>query len=253
MYNIDISLKIGNETEHISIDKIKDWVTVHKNGDDFTYNVHNEKISEYTKYLAERYSNFQSFFTFTAVDGTEQSVQNQSTGWIFDDSYAAEQLKKYILENRSVSLTLTDRSKESNKWWHRVASQYDAGDKKGDCYAEVSISHQYMWVHQKGKIVLESPVVTGCPYTGHDTPQGAFIIYTKQEHATLYGPGYETEVDYWIAFADDIGFHDAYWQDSFGGDVYLTSGSHGCVNMPLDTVSKLYKIAYVNMPVYVYY
>ncbi|MEE3403498.1 MAG: L,D-transpeptidase [Acutalibacteraceae bacterium] len=50
-----------------------------------------------------------------------------------------------------------------------------------------------------------------------------------------------------------MGFHDADWQDGFGGNFYLENGSHGCVNMPDDAVEKLYQLSYVNMPVYVYY
>lgn len=39
---------------------------------------------------------------------------------------------------------------------------------------------------------------------------------------------YEEKVEYWMPFDGGIGFHDAPWRDEFGGDIYLTSGSHGC-------------------------
>ena len=45
---------------------------------------------------------------------------------------------------------------------------------------------------------------------------------------------YETPVAYWMPFNGGIGFHDATWQSSFGGNRYLSHGSHGCVNMPKD-------------------
>ena len=33
-----------------------------------------------------------------------------------------------------------------------------------------------------------------------------------------------------MPFDGGIGFHDASWRDEFGGDIYLTDGSHGCIN-----------------------
>ena len=30
----------------------------------------------------------------------------------------------------------------------------------------------------------------------------------------------------------NIGIHDASWRDTFGGTIYKTSGSHGCINVP---------------------
>ena len=43
---------------------------------------------------------------------------------------------------------------------------------------------------------------------------------------------YEQPVTYWMPFNGGIGFHDADWQPYFGGDRYLTGGSHGCINLP---------------------
>lgn len=45
-----------------------------------------------------------------------------------------------------------------------------------------------------------------------------------------------------ISFNPDAeGFHDACWRSQFGGDIYLTNGSHGCVNMRLEDVQVLDK------------
>ena len=67
----------------------------------------------------------------------------------------------------------------------------------------------------------------------------------KQRDATLVGdikpetgkPEYETDVAYWMQVTSSgVGFHDAIWQTAFGGTLYQISGtgSHGCINMPLD-------------------
>lgn len=41
-----------------------------------------------------------------------------------------------------------------------------------------------------------------------------------------------------MPFNGGIGLHDSTWReaDEYGGDVYLESGSHGCINMPLELV-----------------
>ena len=49
------------------------------------------------------------------------------------------------------------------------------------------------------------------------------------------------------------GFHDADWQDAFGGNVYTYYGSHGCVNMPVDKAGELYAVLEAGTPVVVHY
>ena len=251
--DVRIELTVGDNKDILDFQKLREIVTVKQENSEYTYNADENALKEYTAGLKKKYDNHEAYISFKASDGTEMSLENKSHGWIFDADYASEMLRKYISNCQSVKLNLTDRSKESNKWWIRVYYDYDYDKKKGSSYAEVSIEQQYMWVYKDGKVVLESGVVTGNPGTESDTPKGAFHIYEKKSPCTLYSPGnYNTEVSYWMAFVDDVGFHDAEWQESFGGNTYLSNGSHGCVNLPLDVAEKLYEISYVNMPVYVY-
>ncbi len=247
-----LTMTIGDSTETLTIKDFADWITVSGTYGHYTYTVDSEKVSAYTKALADKYNNYKSHVTFTTAYGEKITLDNNTTGWIFDDAYAASVLEQQLVTAQTAKWNLTDKSPESNRWWTRIASDYDADKKKGDCYAEVSIADQYMWLFKKGKVILEGPVVTGNPNTGNDTPKGAYIIYEKNSPATLYGPGYITEVSYWMAFIDDIGFHDAEWQESFGGDNYLYNGSHGCVNLPVYFAEALYQQVYPFMPVYVY-
>ena len=73
--------------------------------------------------------------------------------------------------------------------------------------------------------------------------------------AVLIGDDYETPVTYWMPFIGElgIGFHDASWRSSFGGDIYKNSGSHGCVNLPVSAAEQLFNIVYDGMPVICYY
>ena len=64
---------------------------------------------------------------------------------------------------------------------------------------------------------------------------------------------YEQPVTYWMPFNGGIGFHDADWQPYFGGDRYLTGGSHGCINMSYSDAGKLYELIQVGDPVIMHY
>ena len=86
----------------------------------------------------------------------------------------------------------------------------------------------------------------------YDTRIGYFYIYYKQADTYLIGPGYKLHVDYWVPFDGGIGFHDAYWRYDFGGDIYKTNGSHGCINMPYYNAQQLYSMVTIGTPVYIY-
>lgn len=246
--DLTITLKFGKKTEVITADIIRSWI----NPDSSKGKWNDDAILSYARKLCEQYTNYDYYITFTDHNGEERSVVNKSIGWILSDTKTAEQLKKYAAAQKTVVLDLTDRSKSSNKWWTRVAAEYDYETMRGDTFAEVSIDSQHMWVVKNGSVILESDIITGNPNTNHDTPVGGYLVSSKSSPATLFGPGYETEVSYWVCFNFDIGFHDAVWQYYFGGDCYLYNGSHGCVNLPLDFAAALYDASYVNMPVYVY-
>ena len=79
---------------------------------------------------------------------------------------------------------------------------------------------------------MESDFVSGNLSKGWGTPAGTYPLTYKQRNAVLKGEGYRTPVDYWMPFNGGIGMHDATWRSSFGGTIYKTGGSHGCINLP---------------------
>ena len=52
---------------------------------------------------------------------------------------------------------------------------------------------------------------------------------------------YRTSVTYWMPFNGGVGIHDLSKRTSFGGDIYLYNGSHGCINTPFDAVRTIYE------------
>lgn len=57
-------------------------------------------------------------------------------------------------------------------------------------------------------------------------------LHTNKKDATLVGENYASDVRYFMPFAYNVGIHDASWRSTFGKEIYKTSGSHGCINVP---------------------
>lgn len=107
-----------------------------------------------------------------------------------------------------------------------------------DLFVEVDISDQVVRLYKDKKILLVTDTVTGNPET--PTYKGYFSVTYKECDTYLVGPGYRSHVDYWIPFDGDNGLHDASWRSTFGGDIYLENGSHGCVNLPNEAAETIY-------------
>lgn len=105
-------------------------------------------------------------------------------------------------------------------------------------FVEVDISDQELNLYKDNESILCSSVVTG--KTSTPTNEGYFDIDWMTTDTYLKGADYCTHVDYWMPFDGGIGLHDAPWRDSFGGDIYIDNGSHGCVNLDYNTASTIY-------------
>ena len=107
-------------------------------------------------------------------------------------------------------------------------------------YIEINISAQKLWYYKAGGLIIESDIVTGNVSNGNGTPNGAYYIKYKELNARLNGPGYNTGVSYWMPFNEGVGLHDAKWRGAFGGSIYKSDGSHGCINLPFLTAQTIY-------------
>lgn len=119
-------------------------------------------------------------------------------------------------------------------------------------YVEVNLSAQYLWVYRNGNCVVSTPIVSGCAYYHNTTPTGVYSIYGKSTGVYLVGEGYSSYVNYWMPFLGGYGLHDASWRSSFGGDIYLYDGSHGCVNLPSGVAGSVFNNVSVGTKVILY-
>lgn len=107
-------------------------------------------------------------------------------------------------------------------------------------YIEVSLENQHLWLYKDGALITETDIISGLPEDDRETYRGAWPIAYKASPFTLSSDvyGYEVPVDYWMPFVYGQGLHDADWQPEFGGHLYKTRGSYGCINLP-ETQTKL--------------
>ena len=155
-----------------------------------------------------------------------------------------------------VSATATDSSGNKTTAQASIVVQEPAYGAMGT-YVFVSISDQHLTYFVDGRPVLDCPVVTGRVY-GHSTPKGTYTLNYKSRNLTLKGredngDEYSSFVNYWMAFiGSSYGLHDATWRTNFGGDIYKSGGSHGCVNMPYKSAAQLYEIIEPGTPILIY-
>lgn len=117
-------------------------------------------------------------------------------------------------------------------------------------YIDVSIDAQTLTYFVNGAPVLITPCVTGKP--GRGTPRGVFAINSCVPGKYLNGPTWHVWVNRWMRFCGNVGIHDATWRKAFGGEIYKSNGSHGCVNIPHDQAVLLYSMVGVGTPVIVH-
>lgn len=122
-------------------------------------------------------------------------------------------------------------------------------------YVLVNISTQTLTYVRGGRLILETPVITGMKGR-YDTPKGTFSVLSKSRNVNLKGEvdgdEWDVMVDYWVAFIGGAyGFHDAGWKSGFGGNTYTWNGSHGCVNLPVSAAAKFYSEVSVGTRVFI--
>ena len=203
-----------------------------------------DAVKEYVAQLAEKYNTVGITRNFKTLAGKNITVKGGTYGWKIDQEKEIEQLTKDIESHKDVTREPI-YSKKGYGTYSRLI---------GNTYADVDFSKQEVRFYQNGTLKFSCSVVTGNQARGDSTPTGTYFIMNKLRNVVLKGDDYESPVSYWMGITPTgIGFHDASWRSSFGGSIWKTNGSHGCVNMPTNRIPELYKLVQVGMPVVMHY
>ena len=55
-----------------------------------------------------------------------------------------------------------------------------------------------------------------------------------------------------MPFYDGVGIHDSKWRSTYGGAIYKTDGSHGCINTPWQQAKIIFENITVGTPIICY-
>ncbi len=176
------------------------------------------------------------------------SKDRKGSTFIFDHNAEYKHLKEAFLSGSY------EQEETRNLTNPKKVDFFNAKKTLGGTYIELDIANQHLYYYRNGEVYIDTLIVSGTMYGGHGTPAGLFHVYDKQRNKVLVGEDYECPVEYWMRLTDTgVGIHDAWWQESFGGDMYLESGSHGCINCPPYIARLLYENVKEQTPVIVYY
>ena len=242
-----------------------------KKGD--SYEVSETKIQKYVEKLAEKYDTLGTDRTFTTSWGDKQiQTHGEAFGYVMNQEDTVKALSKALKEKKAATVEVV-----FDKKGYTLKDENDIGN----TYIEVNLSEQHVYAYKDGKKVAEGDCVSGNESAGRGTCTGLYAIQDKlsptvlrgekkpvtktitkknkkgkkvKVEKTTYEYEYESPVTYWMQFNGGIGLHDAAgWRSTYGGSIYYYSGSHGCVNLPLDLAKTLYENFDVGTPVVVYF
>lgn len=246
-----ITYTFGDQSTTLDGNTIKDWLQFDEKGqlvwDDNSFQQH---VADFVAQLAATYDTVGTEREFQATSGRTVYVSSSVYGWKIDQAAETAQLSQEIQSG-----TQTTREPV----YSQTANAYGVND-LGNTYIEVDLSEQHMYYYQDGANIFESDFVSGnMSYADRQTHAGIFTLYYKKSPDVLRGGQkgtanyYELPVQYWMPFDGGIGFHDADWRDEFGGDIYRTSGSHGCINLPPENAAVLYDLIQYDVPIVCFY
>lgn len=208
-------------------------------------------VTRFVEKLADQYDTYKKDWSFASTRGETIDVPGVTYGGIIDQEAEVLWLTEYLGR-----LIQGEKIAESDKIHIPAYHQepyYRGKDSVGSTYIEVDMTEQKLYFYEEGRLTLETDVVTGSVKQRRETPEGVNFVYAKQQNRTLRGPGYTTFVKYWMPVNGNIGLHDASWRKEFGGEIYQTDGSHGCVNLPLEKADELYQEVEIGTPVVMFY
>lgn len=215
-----ITYDFADRTEVLDGSIINGWI---KEDENHQVILDEEAVKGYVKELAKKYDTLYGTRSFKTSVGTTVTVAGGDYGW---------RINQEAEEKELIDLLSSGEQEVTRKPVYELEARCRETDDVGNTYVEINLSRQYLWFYKEGKLITEGSIVSGTSSNGHATPEGTYRVNYVQANATLNGPGYACPVSFWMPFNCDIGIHDAVWRGSFGGDIYVYNGSHGCINAP---------------------
>lgn len=244
--DVTITYTFGDQKELLAGTEIAKWIN---GGTGTGMTIDEQKAAAYIKSLADKYDTYGKPHVYKSTSGREVTI-NGNYGWQINQQEELVALKNMInncsSQTREPAYSQTAASRNG----------YDFGN----TYVEIDMGEQKLYMYKDDECIVNTPIVTGNVSKNYTTPEGLYTLYYKERNRILRGPkladgsySYESPVSYWMPFNGGIGLHDATWRGKFGGTIYKTNGSHGCINMPLNAAKTVYENVYKNIPILCFY
>lgn len=205
-------------------------------------------IRNFVSSLAEAYDTYKKERNFQSTRGDVVTVK----GGTYGTEINQEEEVSYLMEHLLFPEFHTD-TVQSHIPSYKREGRIRGRDDIGNTYIEIDMTEQKLYYYEEGELRLETEVVTGNTGRKMGTPEGVNYVYNKQKNRVLRGPGYASPVSFWMPVKGNIGIHDASWRSKFGGTIYQTNGSHGCINTPTEKMEELFDMVEIGIPVIMFY
>ena len=238
----DITLEDGDDVVEIDRSVIHDFLVV--DNENYTVEFSEDLLKEYINTTLDgTFDTMGKTRTFTTDLSGTFTISGGDYGKVVSTAEELTQLTEEITNGETVTRAPLYKQTEVSEENNGI----------GYTYVDVNLSMQTLSYVRDGVEMMQSEFVSGNTSTGHGTPTGIYSVQIKATEYTMVK--YNAFVHYWMNFypAEGVGFHDATWRGSFGGNIYKYSGSHGCINMPLSEAKELYNLISYGTPVLVHY
>lgn len=239
---------IGDEQIPVDASVVCDWIELAEDGSFVTDDGGNlllkeNAIEDFIDALADEYDTVGVSRQFHATRGEVVTIEGGTYGNKIDREAEVE----YLTD------AFTNKRQEMHEPEYMQKAWVQGGNDIGSTYIEIDMGEQMMYYYVEGVQKIATPIVTGNTSRRMGTPSGVNYVYLKQTNRILRGEGYASHVDFWMPVKGNIGIHDAAWRSKYGGTIYQTNGSHGCINTPRDAMVQLYESAEIGTPVVMFY
>lgn len=240
--------RMGEEEIPVDASVVCDWIAIDDNGcflldESGGLQLKENAIQEFVQTLAAKYDTVGASRQFLSTRGDIVTVEGGLYGNKIDQDAETAYLQKAFETKRN----------EVHEPAYLQEAWKQGSEDIGSTYIEVDMTEQKMYYYVDGVLTIETPIVTGNTSRKMGTPSGVNYVYAKQKNRILRGRDYATHVDFWMPVKGNIGIHDASWRGKFGGTIYQTNGSHGCINTPRAAMEQLFEMAEVGTPVVMFY
>ena len=242
-----VNYNFNGTIETCSGETIRNWLSL---GEDYSVQISAEAAREYIDTLGDKYNTYGTNRTFTTTGGATVEITQGDYGWRMNRADMTDELVAAVREGGS---------HDKEPLWLQTANSNSAQD-WGNTYVEVNLGAQHLYFYKDGQLIVESDLVSGKMSGGRATPSGIYSLKWKEKDRVLRGDkkadgswGYESFVNFWMPFNGGVGMHDASWRSSFGGSIYINSGSHGCVNLPYSKAKAIYENITAGTPIICFY